>query len=220
MALPWGSRSTTRTRWPCERQIGRQIDHRRGLADAALLVGAGDRLAHSGPRSKGAHERRILPSGGRSHSRGPVFGVVLPILTVVALRTLIAGRRGRRRPRAWCCTWNSPGPRHARLGLRHARDTHACPRPCMGPCERDRFHVARAAATAGRQAVRRARRGPAKRTGACSTCNTLRRGSGLFPHRNGLGILLHDVAALGRRGRSRIRRAAGHKAEVRLSRCV
>jgi hypothetical protein len=30
-----------------ESQIGCEIDHRGGLPDAALLIGAGDRLAHS-----------------------------------------------------------------------------------------------------------------------------------------------------------------------------
>jgi hypothetical protein len=38
----------------CER--GRQIDYGRRLADAALLVGTGDRLTHSGPPRKSAHE--------------------------------------------------------------------------------------------------------------------------------------------------------------------
>ena len=39
-----------------EGQIGCEIDHRGGLPDAALLIGAGDRLAHSGP-PLGTHSR-------------------------------------------------------------------------------------------------------------------------------------------------------------------
>jgi hypothetical protein len=39
-----------------ECEIGREIDHRRGLTDAALLVGTGDRLAHSSSRPDLNHD--------------------------------------------------------------------------------------------------------------------------------------------------------------------
>ena len=42
-------------RTPGERQVGRQVDHRGGLADAALLVRACDRLAHSASRPTRYH---------------------------------------------------------------------------------------------------------------------------------------------------------------------
>ena len=45
-----------------ESQIGCEIDHRGGLPDAALLIGAGDRLAHSTSAPKHDHHVRILPS--------------------------------------------------------------------------------------------------------------------------------------------------------------
>ena len=41
----------------CDGQEGCQVDHRGGLADAALLVRAGDRLAHSGTHSERTHGR-------------------------------------------------------------------------------------------------------------------------------------------------------------------
>ena len=42
MALPWGSRSTTRTRKPSSGERGAEVDRGRGLAHATLLVGDGD----------------------------------------------------------------------------------------------------------------------------------------------------------------------------------
>ena len=42
-----------------ESQIGCEIDHGGGLPDAALLIGAGDRLAHSTSRPKHDHERQV-----------------------------------------------------------------------------------------------------------------------------------------------------------------
>ena len=68
----------------CEGQVGREIDDGGGLADAALLVGAGDDLAHSGPRYGGRHAE-ILAFGavprifgrrreGRSVDYAGVFG--------------------------------------------------------------------------------------------------------------------------------------------------
>ena len=190
------------------------------------------------PPVEGCSQASILPSGARPHARGPVFAVVLPIVAVVALREAHRGASwSPQAPCARCCTCNSPGPLQARSGGRQGAIPGAsAARPCIRPAgEREWFQVARASpdaasapiGTRGGQTANPTsyRTGPAHRRhpradGRMFHCDTLRRGSGRFPYRNGLGILLHDVAALGRRGRSRIRRAAGHKAEVRLSRCV
>src|SRR5262249_53477239 len=45
-------------------QRGRQIDHGRRLADAALLVGTGDFSGHSGPPERSAHEHPFYHSSG------------------------------------------------------------------------------------------------------------------------------------------------------------
>ena len=57
-----------------ESQIGCEIDHRGGLPDAALLIGAGDRLAHSASCSKHTHHRRILASEAPSAVPWPDVG--------------------------------------------------------------------------------------------------------------------------------------------------
>src|SRR4029077_169869 len=108
-------------------EIGRKVDHRGGLPDAALLVGTGDRLAHQAPG------RRVLTSVNStiwrpfSLSRAGVRHV-LPILTVVALRTLIGRRRGDRGCGALLVARGTVQVRvTTRSGLRHARDTHASP---------------------------------------------------------------------------------------------
>ena len=69
-----------------ECEIGRQIDHRGGLSDAALLVGARDSLGHSASRSECAHGStsyhlepflpigRERPTGARKACPKPING--------------------------------------------------------------------------------------------------------------------------------------------------
>ena len=92
-ALPWGSRSTTRTRKPDLGQGRAEVHRGGGLAHAALLVGDGD-----DPRQRAAGSAPWAP-GRRSATRGP--------------RRTGPSRDlgGRRRPRA-----RSPGARARGLG--------------------------------------------------------------------------------------------------------
>ena len=46
-----------------EGKSGREIDYGRRLADAAFLVGTGDRLTHSGPPKRSAHEHPFYQLG-------------------------------------------------------------------------------------------------------------------------------------------------------------
>ena len=46
-----------------EGESGREIDYGRRLADAAFLVGTGDRLTHSGPPKRSAHEHPFYQLG-------------------------------------------------------------------------------------------------------------------------------------------------------------
>ena len=87
----------TRTRSPCGGEVGREVDHRGGLPDAALLVGTGNRLAHQAPG------RRVLTSVnstiGRPFSLSRGRCSPRCCRRRVALRDARRGRRSRRRRR-------------------------------------------------------------------------------------------------------------------------
>ena len=143
-------------------EIGREIDDRRGLADAALLVGTGDRLAHLGPRPK-MHSRiefyhcgRLptdpaasgrTPTGGRSPARiglparSPQHGVCT---WHAALRLTRCAARRRRRP-----LFHVKHCRRARAAFR--RGVHC---PVRGPVG---YFGADVAGPSDRRAVRRSR---------------------------------------------------------------
>jgi hypothetical protein len=61
VALPWGSGRPTRTRSPAEGEVASEIHDRRGLPDAAFLVGAGDRRPTQAPARRCFTMLAILP---------------------------------------------------------------------------------------------------------------------------------------------------------------
>ena len=104
-------------------QIRGEVDHGRGLADAALLVGAGDDLTHSGPHFGRRHVQilafwAVFRASGlfRGAARGPLAsGAETRVPTQVPYRStlrrgLSARYRGLRRARGVGAWQQSQGP--------------------------------------------------------------------------------------------------------------